>query len=200
MDFSPLNLPHAQWQALQAAHVTPPRAYHHFGHVKALLQHCQQVAMGPGWAHPREVYLAALYHDAVYVAGRKDNEARSAQLALQAIEQWLPGQGVDAQRVQQLILDTARHGQIGVDDVDAETALFLDCDMAILGAPAEVFDAYDRGVAEEYRGVVPGFLYRAGRRRFLQGLLKQPRIFLSDFFHQQLDGAARENLRRTLQR
>ncbi|KAG1526308.1 hypothetical protein G6F50_018394 [Rhizopus delemar] len=68
--------------------------------------------------------------------------------------------------------------------------------MAILAAPEPVFAAYDRGVAEEYTGVVPGFLYRAGRRRFLQGLLRAPRIFLRDFIHQRLDAAARANLRR----
>lgn len=199
MEFAPLSLPQAQWDALEAAHAAPPRAYHHFGHVRAVLQHCAQVAQGPGWWHPQEVYLAALYHDAVYVAGRKDNEVRSAHLALQAIDVWLPGAGVDGGRVQQLILLTARHGELGIDDVDAEQALFLDCDMAILGAPAAVFDGYHRDVAEEYAGVVPGWLYRAGRRRFLRGLLARPRIFLSDYFHAQLDAAARANLQRALQ-
>ncbi len=84
MDFSPLTLAPAQWQALQDSYATPPRAYHHFGHVRAVLQHCQEVADGPGWKQPAEIYLAVLYHDAIYQAGRKDNEARSAQLALQA--------------------------------------------------------------------------------------------------------------------
>jgi len=200
MDFAPVPLAPAQWQALEAAYATPPRAYHHFGHVRAVLQHCQQVADGPGWQQPAEVYLAVLYHDAVYQAGRKDNEARSAQLAVQAIADVPALAQLDAARVEQLIMLTARHGALGPDEVDAEAALFLDCDMAILGAPAEVFDAYDRGVAEEYRGVVPGFLYRAGRRRFLQGLLRAPRIFLSDFFHARLDAAARANLRRHLER
>lgn len=200
MDFSPLTLAPAQWQALQDSYATPPRAYHHFGHVRAVLQHCQDVADGPGWQRPAEVYLAVLYHDAIYVAGRKDNEARSAALALQAIARAPELAGVDAARVEQLILLTARHGDLGPDDVDAEAALFLDCDMAILAAPEPVFAAYDRGVAEEYKGVVPGFLNRAGRRRFLQGLLRAPRIFLSDFFHQRLDAAARENLRRQLAR
>ncbi len=198
MDFAPIPLDPAQWQALQDRYATPPRAYHHFGHVRAVLQHCQDVADGPGWRQPAEVFLAALYHDAVYEAGRKDNEARSAALAVQAIAQEPALAGIDAARVEQLILLTARHGELGPADVDAEAALFLDCDMAILGAPAPVFDAYDRGVAEEYQGVVPGFVYRAGRRRFLQGLLRAPRIFLSDFFHQRLDAAARANLRRRL--
>lgn len=191
-----MTLPAAQLDALQASYASPPRAYHHFGHVRALLRHCQWVAEGPGWQHPREVYLAALYHDAILESGRKDNEARSAELAVQEIARWLPDVDVDVARVHELILLTARHGTLQPSDVDAEAALFLDCDMAILAAPADVFDAYDRGVAEEYAGTVPGFLYRAGRRRFLRGVLRQPRIFLSDAFHQRYDAAARENLRR----
>ena len=95
---------------------------------------------------------------------------------------------------------TARHGRIGpgalADDPDA--ANFLDCDMAILGAPPAVFDAYDRGIAAEYRGHVPGWLFALQRRRFLACLLAAPRIFLGDFFHGRLDAAARANLRRAV--
>lgn len=183
---------------LEAAYATPPRAYHGYPHVRAVLLHCQAVADGPGWVHPREVQLAALYHDAIYEAGRNDNEARSAALARAQVERWLPGAGVDVARIEQLILLTARHGTLGAADVDPEAALFLDCDMAILGAPPDVFDAYDRGIAEEYAGNVPGFLFRLNRRRFLKHLLRSPRIFLSDFFHQRLDAPARANLRRRL--
>ncbi|MCW4453707.1 hypothetical protein OK348_02715 [Flavobacterium sp. MXW15] len=196
MSTPPLALPAAQLAEIEAAYAAPPRAYHNFGHVQALLRHFHEVADGPGWRQPREAYLAILYHDAIYEAGRKDNEERSAQLAGEAIARWLPGQGVDRDRVMELIRLTARHGQLRAGEVDAEAALFLDCDMAILGAPAEVFDAYDRGIAEEYRGKVPGFLFRLNRRRFLKGVLAQPRIFFSDFFHRRYDAAARANLRR----
>ena len=192
----PLPLPPGQLAEIEAAHRQPPRAYHHFGHVRALLQHHRDVAAGPGWRQPREVALAMLYHDAVYEAGRSDNEARSAQLARQAIARWLPDAGVDVERVVQLIELTARHGSVQAGELDADAALFLDSDMAILGAPAEVFDAYDRGIAEEYRGKVPGFLFRLKRRRFLKGVLAQPRIFFSDYFHQRCDAQARANLRR----
>ena len=85
-----------------------------------------------------------------------------------------------------------------MDQVDRDAALFLDCDMAILGAGPAVFDAYDRGIAAEYRGKVPGWLFRLNRRRFLKGLLARERIFLSDFFHARLDAQARINLRRAV--
>lgn len=195
-DLIPFPLPPGQLAELKAAHAQPPRAYHDLGHVRALLRHYHDVAAGPGWRQPREVVLAMLYHDAIYEAGRGDNEARSAQLAREAIARWLPDVGIDADRVAALIALTARHGSLRGDELDADAALFLDSDMAILGAPPEVFDAYDRGIAEEYRGKVPGFLFRLNRRRFLKGVLAQPRIFFSDFFHQHCDAQARANLRR----
>jgi len=194
----PLTLPAAQWEQLQAAYATPPRAYHHFGHVQAVLGHYAEVAAALGWRQPREVYLAVLYHDAVYQAGLSDNEAQSARMAQAAIAQWLPAAGLDAARVAALIELTARHGQLSAAAVDAEAALFLDCDMAILGADPAGFAAYDRAIAEEYRGVVPGWLYRRKRRAFLKTVLAQPRIFLSDWFHARYDAAARANLRQAI--
>jgi|SRR5688500_17593450 len=197
----PLALPEPQWAALEAAYATPPRAYHGWPHVQAVLQHFREVAeVGPGWAQPAEAWLAVLYHDAVYEAGQADNEARSAELARAHVARWLPAAGIDADRIAALILLTARHGQLAAGGLDADAALFLDCDMAILGAEPDVFDAYDRGIAAEYRGKVPGWLFRLNRRRFLKGLLARERIFLSDFFHARLDAQARRNLRRAVTR
>jgi len=196
----PVALPPAQWVALKAAYATPPRAYHGWSHVQAVLAHWNEVAAGPGWPRPAETWLAVLYHDAVHEAGRKDNEARSADLMLDHAGRWLPAAGIDTARVVDLILLTARHGSLAPGDVDAEAALFLDCDMAILGAEPATFDAYDRGIAAEYRGKVPGWLFRLNRRRFLKGLLARERIFLSDFFHARLDAQARRNLRRAVTR
>ncbi len=195
------GLPDGMLHALEGAYARPPRAYHHFGHVGDVLRHYQAVAEGPGWLQPREVRLAVLYHDAVYVPGRKDNEARSAALARAEIARWLPEAEVDADRVAELIELTARHGQLSPGDfrsspLAADTCHFLDCDMAILGADPAVFDAYDRAIAAEYRGQVPGWLFRIQRRRFLKGLLARPRIYLSDFFHERFDAQARANLRR----
>jgi predicted metal-dependent HD superfamily phosphohydrolase len=197
-----LSLPGEQLDALQAAYASPPRAYHHFGHVQDVLVHYRAVAAGPGWHRPTEVRLALLYHDAVYMAGRSDNEAASARLARDHLERWRPDADIDAQRVADLILLTARHGSLRVEDAGSGDAgedarHFLDCDMAILGAAAEAFAAYDRGIAEEYRAV-PRWLYRMKRRQFFKKLLASDRIFMSDFFRDRFEAQARHNLQATL--
>lgn len=200
---APLPTPDGLIAELEAAYATPPRAYHDFGHVREVLRHYATVADGPGWTQPVEVFLAALFHDAIHEAGRGDNEARSAALAAERIAHWWPDGGIDIARVRELIELTARHGQhvpqdFGTTAVADDTRHFLDCDMAILGAEPEAFDAYDRGIAAEYRGHVPGWLFRNRRRAFLKGLLARERIYLSDFFHERLDAQARSNLRRAI--
>ena len=196
-------LPALQLAEIEAAYATPPRAYHDFNHVCEVLRHVDDVAAGPGWVQPDEVRLAVLYHDAIYEAGRKDNETRSAEVALAGIARWLPDAGIDARRVAELIELTARHGSFAPEDFGNtafadDTRHFLDSDMAILGAPPALFDAYDRAIAAEYRGHVPDWLFRINRRRFLKALLGRPRIFLSEFFHARYDAPARANLRRAI--
>lgn len=194
----PLAIPPPQWAALEAAYATPLRAYHNFQHVHEVLRQYQLVAGNADWLQPAEAYLAVLYHDAIYEAGRADNESRSAELAIEHIARWLPEAGIEAARVAELIHLTARHGRLAPADVDRDAALFLDCDMAILGAEPAAFDAYDRGIAAEYRGHVPAWVFKLNRRRFLKGLLGRERIYLSDFFHARLDAQARINLRRAV--
>jgi len=195
---APLPLPPQLLAELQVCYADPPRAYHDFSHVREVLAHYADVAAGPGWTQPREPYLALLYHDAIYDSGRRDNEARSAEFARAAIARWLPDAGIDVERVAALIQMTARHGHWSGKTLDRDAALFLDCDMAILAADPARFDAYDRAIAQEYRGKLPAWMFRHYRRRFLRGLLGAPRIFQSDWFHDRCDAAARANLRRCL--
>lgn len=173
------------------AHATPPRAYHSLAHVVEVAQRFAEVR----FERPNEAYAAVLFHDAIYEPGRKDNEARSAALARAS----LAGQPVDVERVAELILLTARHGQLGPGDVDADAALFLDCDLAILGSPPERFDAYDAAIAQEHAHLPPE-AYAQGRRAFLERMLARERLFLSPHFHAALEARARDNLRRALER
>jgi predicted metal-dependent HD superfamily phosphohydrolase len=191
-DLSELSLSHPLPPELEGelrrAYSTPPRAYHHFGHVLEVLAHFTRV---PRWDERDAAALAILFHDAIYEPGRGDNEARSAELADACLRStpfapFLP-------RVRHLILLTAKHGQHDRSALDRDAAQFLDCDMAILGAASDDYDAYARAIAEEYAHV-PRFLYRSGRARFLRKLLASPRIYLSEFFHAEREASARRNV------
>lgn len=195
----PLVLPPDVSNDLAARYAEPHRAYHTARHIAEVLRWFDWVADRAGWADPADVYVAIAFHDAVYDPLAKDNEARSAALARDA--------GATA-KAQQLILLTARHGGLSLSQLAAaapsaadvaDAAHFLDCDMAILGAPAGEFDAYDAAIAIEYQAL-PSDAFRTGRGRFLRGLLAAPRIFLSDLFHAELDGRARANLTRVVSR
>jgi predicted metal-dependent HD superfamily phosphohydrolase len=179
---APAPLPAATWETIASAYRTPPRSYHTLEHVLEVARTWSQQI----WRLPLETFLAVLFHDAVYIVGRDDNELKSAELS------------GDSPRVRELILLTARHGKLRPQDVDDEAARFLDCDMAILGSDPERFDRYEQQIAQEYRPVVGEAAYASGRRRFLAGLLQSDRIFLSDAFHARLDASARSNLRRAL--
>jgi predicted metal-dependent HD superfamily phosphohydrolase len=183
-------IPPSLLDAAEAAHATPGRAYHTWDHALAVLA---EVRRTPGWGDVLAAELAAILHDAVYVPGASDNEARSATLA----EALLTAHGLERHlpAVQAMILATAHHGQASASDTPPDVARFLDCDMSILGADPDTFDAYDRGVAREYAALPPA-LYAAGRAAFFDALLAAPRLFLTDAHHARLDGPARANLRR----
>jgi len=190
----PFEMPAAMWAELEAVYQTPPRAYHNIRHVHEVAAHCKHVAASVGWQHPKEVYLAVLYHDAIYQAGRKDNEARSADLAIEAARKYLGSESIDLYLLRQLIELTAGHGNLKAEDLDQDSKLFVDCDMAILGADPEQFVAYDKAIASEYRGKLPGWMFQFLRRKFLKKLLDSPRIYLSDIFHESHEAKARTNI------
>ncbi|HRC58450.1 MAG TPA: hypothetical protein PKU97_21160, partial [Kofleriaceae bacterium] len=147
--------------------------------------------------------VALLFHDAIYVPGAKDNEARSAELACAAIAGRSAAgplaelEGVDDARVAALIGWTAQHGRLTADEVDEEAARLLDCDLAILAASPERYLRYRDEIACEY-AALPAQAYLAGRRAFVASLLARPRRFLSELFHRKLDALAVANLRAEL--
>ncbi|MDX2021413.1 MAG: hypothetical protein SF187_14320 [Deltaproteobacteria bacterium] len=182
------------WQAIEKAYHVASRAYHNLEH---LCEFAQLFSDYP-WQQTDVVFNAILFHDFVYKPFRKDNEVRSAEVAVQRLRgRFIQGE-LDLNRVKELIELTARHGSIRPDEVDAEAAQFLDADMAIMGASPERYRRYATAVAHEY-GVLPGWLFQRKRAAFLAALDKRPRLFLTEAFHARFDESARSNIRWELQ-
>ncbi|MGH8050616.1 MAG: HD domain-containing protein [Arenimonas sp.] len=191
---APFLMPAALWAELEAAYQKPPRAYHNIQHVHEVAAHYRNVAESVGWKYPKEVYLAVLYHDAIYHAGRKDNEMRSAEFAVEAVGKYLANESINLIKLSGLIELTARHGHLHAGNLDEDSKLFLDCDMAILGVETAQFLAYDKAIATEYRGKLPGWMFQFYRRKFLKNLLDSPRIYLSELFLESHEAKARSNI------
>jgi len=176
------------------AYDSPGRHYHAWSHIEACLSEFAQAH----FEAPRAALVALLFHDAVYVAGRRDNEALSAQLADEAMAAHCDASPDDRRAVTQLILLTASHHAHGVLSNDAAT--FLDIDLAVLGADEATYGAYAQGVRQEYvPSAVSAEAFAAGRSSFLRAVLDQPHIYLTDWMRARREAAARINIARELQ-
>jgi len=178
------------YAALERAYATPPRAYHHFGHVADVLAFAQEAPSYRAWP---AVELAVLFHDAVYQPGAADNERRSADLCRRWVSQLAPSRAAYVDQACALILLTANHGGLSRDELTDDARHFLDADLAILGADPERFRAYDEAIRSEHAYLEPA-VYTRGRAAFIARMLALPRIFLSDTFAARYEAPARRNL------
>lgn len=183
----PLDLEPGWAEDIVTRYSGPGRHYHTVQHLEEMLDAWAEVR----WDDPAAAWVAVLLHDAVYVVGAQDNEARSAMLVDGWVERFVRGD-VDRDRVRRLILETARHGQH--HGLDHDTARFVDCDMAILASSPSRFDEYEEQVRKEWIPLVGRAAYEAGRRAFFEGL-QGGRIFQSEAFAH-LEAQAQANLAR----
>jgi predicted metal-dependent HD superfamily phosphohydrolase len=182
----------ATFDLLAAAYREPARAYHTAAHINDCLReldHHRELA-----EQPDEVEAAIWFHDAVYVPGASDNEARSAKLAI--AELTASGASSDlAHSIGELILAT-RHSEVASTP---DARLLCDIDLAILARDPTTFDAYERHIRQEYAWV-PSALYRKGRAKVLQDFLSRQSIYQTPAFCTRYEAPARQNLTRALTR
>ncbi len=191
-----LPVPSTVLAELKTRHAEPHRAYHDWSHIAALLSLFGEVS---DRLHDAcAVELAILFHDAIYDPRATDNEERSARWMETCMTDIVDPETLA--RAAMLVRATARHL---LPDADAATrsdaAFFLDMDLSILAAPDERFERYDVAIRREYAHV-PDPVFAEARARILAAFLDRPRLFLSDWGHDRFERAARDNLRRSLQR
>jgi predicted metal-dependent HD superfamily phosphohydrolase len=178
--------------ALAERYGEPHRAYHTLAHVARCLwefDHARLLA-----DHADEVELALWFHDAIYDPHAADNEVRSAAWAVRFLEQ-----GGVAHETRERVAELINATDHRASPAPGDTALVVDVDLTILGAPEEEFDAYERQIRREY-AFLPEDAFRAGRRGVLERLLARPRLYTTALFHARYETAARANLARSLAR
>jgi predicted metal-dependent HD superfamily phosphohydrolase len=177
---------------LVAAYSEPHRHYHNLEHLSEMFRVARKLA---DFADDMSaVQLAIWFHDVVYDPKAKDNEERSASLAIELLQPLDVPEPVLV-HVKAMILATAH---VDADRVDADTAVLLDADLAILGAEERRYARYAADIRREYAWV-PDDAYRAGRSKVLEGFLARPRIYRTERMHQTADATARDNLRKEIE-
>ena len=179
--------------AVRDSYDSPGRYYHAWPHILACLAEYRMMKFD----RPRAVLLALLFHDAIYVTGNKDNEARSADLAVGTAAAHSDVTDAERDEIAQMILLTAsHHAPVTLSD---DARKMLDIDLSILGAEWQMYDAYAVGVRRELCPAVIGeFKFRIGRIKFLRSVLQQQHIFLTEGMRRRLESGARENIAREI--
>lgn len=171
----------------------PQRHYHNLEHIAEVLKVAGKLI---GLAsQPDAILLSAWYHDAIYDPRAKDNEERSAELAIQE----LGSAGVRMELIDNtaaLIRATA-HFDEPANDID--THILLDADLAILAAEARRYQRYADDIRKEYAWVSDAG-YRAGRAHVLGSFLKRLRIYRTPLMFEVGEAAARANLAAEIER
>jgi predicted metal-dependent HD superfamily phosphohydrolase len=195
MPESPIEIPSPLADDLKRRYAEPQRAYHDWSHIEALLALLPDLL--PKLNDPAAVYLAVLFHDAIYDPRAADNEERSARLLAEQMAGLVSPAMLD--RAVRLVLATRAHAV--PDDVAAAEAadmtLFLDMDLAILGADPDSFDRYEAQVRREYAHVSDE-AFAKGRAAILTRFAARPALYYSDWGRQRFEAQARLNITRSL--
>jgi predicted metal-dependent HD superfamily phosphohydrolase len=186
------------FQLLTTAYTAPNRHYHNLEHIHHLLDLIERFLLINNnclvpLQDPISVSLAAWFHDFVYDPQASDNELQSAKAAIELLTNM--GESIDrVDRVQQLILATKGHQ---IDPNDADLCIFLDADLAILGADPIQYQVYWRSIRSEYSWVSDED-YQSGRIRVLESFLQRDRLYYTDLLFDELESNARFNMQQEI--
>lgn len=179
------------FEDLLSHYAEPHRSYHTLNHIQECFNHLDAA---PGIQRPAEFELALWFHDVIYDTHAADNEEQSAEWGRAMMESQSVAPEVIA-RVVALVLVTKHN----VEPANQDEGLFIDIDLAILGADPARFDEYEAQVRQEYAWV-PEEVFRSTRAQILRQFQQRPRLYHSDHFHNRLEAQAKNNLARSLAR
>jgi predicted metal-dependent HD superfamily phosphohydrolase len=160
------------------------RHYHGLSHIQQMMGLAEQYRDDIQQWH--SFYFAIWFHDFIQ-QNSGDNEGMSAEIAAEFLAQLKVPEKI-IEYCAKLILATKQHDY----QPDTDMQLFVDIDLSILAADRVLYKSYAYKCRKEYS--LPDFVYRFGRKRFLNGMLNREYIFSSDVFREQNEQPARENI------
>ena len=178
------------WDEVEKNYSEKKRHYHTLQHLENLLITLTEVKSEiQNW---ESILFTLFYHDIIYTALKSDNEENSALLAEKRIQQLSVSNDI-IERCKNQILATKSHSK----STDSDTNYFTDADLSVLGQPWEIYSLYYKNVRKEY-AIYPDFIYNPGRKKVIQHFLSMNSIYKTDYFYNQFEKVAKENLMKEL--
>jgi predicted metal-dependent HD superfamily phosphohydrolase len=183
------------WNEIEDAYNNSERYFHNMLHIEQFYE-----ALSPLQLQVEDwdsLLFSLFYHDIAYDVVQyvleNDNEERSAAIAVKALTDiGFPTHKTERCRLH--ILATKTHQASS----DADTNLFIDADLSILGQPWEDYQQYMKNIRKEYI-IYPDNIYHSGRLNVLKHFLKMERVYKTDHFFNLYEATARENMRREIE-
>lgn len=177
------------WQDLEKAYSGKSRHYHNLTHLEEMIT--QYDIYHSQLNFPVEVLYAIFYHDYIYKATSKENELKSAELAISILP---VNAKINKDLVFEMIVATKLHEHNRVEDIN----WLIDFDLKILSKEWEDYEVYFKQIRKEYK-IYPDLLYNPGRKKALQHFLENEFIFQTDTFRTKFEKQARENILKEIQ-
>lgn len=182
------NIIQSYWDTLEKAYSKKSRHYHNLTHLEEMIA-CFDTYKNQ-LQFPDEVLYSIFYHDLIYKSTRKDNELKSAELAVGL----LPNNTIaNKQIIFDMILATKDHVSKGVED----EKWLIDFDLRILAKDWEEYEVYFKQIRKEYT-IYPDFLYNPGRKKALGHFLEKDFIYQTETFRELFEAKARQNIHKEI--
>ena len=176
--------------------------YHNAYHITKMLEDAVNILNHCNTGLSDTLYAAILYHDAIYVPTRKDNEQKSAEL-FQLIDSNIVGDKTyNPYHVAELINLTARHTETlnfrNCKCDEFEARVIMDADLAGFAGPYDVMTTNSEKIRLENLHVDADTFVK-NRIAFLNLMLQKPKIYYTAFGRQEYEDIARANIQREIE-
>lgn len=178
------------WEEIHKNYSSPSRHYHDLSHIENMIKLAFEFK--ESIEDPDTILFSIFYHDIIYKATKKDNEEKSADLAVDRLKQ-LGISNDSIQKCRDQIIATKAHRT----SKDNDTNFLIDFDLAVLGGKWDDYQNYYIGARKEYK-IYPDFLYKPGRKKVLEHIIEMKNIYKTDEFRSKFEKKAKENLMREL--
>lgn len=176
------------WLDLEKAYSKKSRYYHNLTHLEEMIASFETYYNR--LQNPNEILFSIFYHDYIYISSKKDNELKSAELALSILPK---NTNLNRQLVFDAICATQLHSYNSIEDIN----WLIDFDLKILTKDWDDYKSYFEQIRKEYR-IYPDFLYKPGRAKALKHFLENEFIFQTEEFRGLYEEKARANIEKEI--